>query len=604
MPQKTSPFIQGKYGWTFGESGWHTGMDENLLKFSYLHDRNVDGIVAELPTPPVNGTAYFNTTDNAIYFVVDGTYYTTPVPQWFEFHLRSDGTTYQFDGDSVNVVPSTEDLSSQFDALGTAAYNNTEDFANAANLADIVNPALGAALVGYKGRTLANKLSDIINVKDYGAKGDGVTDDTAAIQSALTSLGAVTAASRRDLNRTLDLAGKSYIVSAPLSLAGCDGVRISNGTLIVDKTKPFESGRAVLEHLVANTELWGFAVDGVTIQCNQVANGINIQRHQAFKFYNSIILGWGQREYGLQMGPNSYSADACVINPRISGFSVSYADNPVATRTGTGIISNTGDTMIIGGNIDTGKKCISITSSTSIYLAHVWNGSPGSEANAEPNNVGIDITGDAAVAFVGNTFDNCCIVMNGQCLYKHIVGNKFYSNQTQLLYPLILKATATGQAIADLNFQDNQMHGYYDKPVMVDQTNGTYTTLARTFVCNNPIRSFTSANAGYPVSLTATNGTIILPVTTGFFNSDQIVKFNLGARALLLPTYDDVLAVSASIYYTSAQTTNVANGVQWVRYDKATGILSIKCTAAFNGRLKIDFDQTYASKLWTPEVAS
>ncbi len=112
MTQQTAPFLEGKYGWSLGESNWNLGMDENLLKFSFMFDRNIEGIVSSLPAV-VNGTAYFLTTDNRLYFGASDTWYSTPVPKWSEFQIRATGEVYQFDGTDITLIPSNLALESE-----------------------------------------------------------------------------------------------------------------------------------------------------------------------------------------------------------------------------------------------------------------------------------------------------------------------------------------------------------------------------------------------------------------------------------------------------------------------------------------------------------
>lgn len=172
MAEKTSPFLEAKWGWPYGSNGWNTGADENWLKFSYMFDRNVDGIVSSLP-PAVNGKAYFNTTDNRFYFVVDGTYYSSPCPKWFVFTIRDTGDTYQFNGTGVTILPNINNMQDDIDSLfgedGASLIHNAP-----------------AANFSYD---LATWSSRIIYAEDWeGVDPTGVEDSSAGINSAVAHL--------------------------------------------------------------------------------------------------------------------------------------------------------------------------------------------------------------------------------------------------------------------------------------------------------------------------------------------------------------------------------------------------------------------------------
>lgn len=75
----------------------------------------------------------------------------------------------------------------------------------------------GSSLVGFlqsgtgaTARTTQAKLRDVVSVKDFGAVGDGVTDDTAAIQTALNNV--------RDTGNALSFPSGAYKVTSTLTL--------------------------------------------------------------------------------------------------------------------------------------------------------------------------------------------------------------------------------------------------------------------------------------------------------------------------------------------------------------------------------------------------
>ena len=165
MVQKVDPFVSLNWGWNDGESGWGAGMNENLITYSFFHNRRIQSIIANaslLPLSPVDGEAHFSTADKTVYFRADGVWYFTVPPIGMEFILTTTDTTYKYDGNSL-VIKTLEDFgvtpfgSSLLSAVDAPAGRTVLGLGNVDNTSDLNKPVSTATQ-----SALDNKVTTVI----------------------------------------------------------------------------------------------------------------------------------------------------------------------------------------------------------------------------------------------------------------------------------------------------------------------------------------------------------------------------------------------------------------------------------------------------------
>lgn len=437
MPQLQSPWIEAAYGWNYGEDNWNTGMDLNLLKFSVLFDSNINGAVASLP-PPVNGEAYFNTTDNRLYFVVTGNFLSVSVPKWFVFKDKTTGVLLRFNGTALEEVSSMDDLANALDvdkgaALVGRGCQVVESIASL-RLLDKNSASQTALVIGYyqKGdydpciyyydpldtSTADNggtvivaadaarwKLvtSQEVSVSRFGAKGDGVTDDTAAIQAAF---------SNTSVRKITANPSKTYRITDTLTLNKTNvEVDFNKASILLDDATGLKS------HIVVGngvSQRNGILLKNITFSRNQVAtSGYAID----FNFCGTVKVE-GCRVFGQ----SRIWAGVRFRRTIISHFLDNYIDNTVRYGIyliGTDASANrTIDTVINGNRIEGGVTAVE--SSDFVEGLFVRD-------NIFYNTSGIGVVVDAtsntnglvSFKFQDNDFDTCA----GGGLYMDKVGN-------------------------------------------------------------------------------------------------------------------------------------------------------------------------------------
>lgn len=159
------------------------------------------------------------------------------------------------------------DLSAEKVALHQAATKQDLEAPTGAALIGSVSSGTGAVQ-----RTVQSKLHDVVSVKDFGAKGDGATDDTAAIQSALNAV------SGSAYGLEIYFPAGIYLVSSALiisTVAGF-GTKISGagrGRTVIKRHQGFPAGDIFFANTVSNApSSWLEIADLMIVNANNARN--------------------------------------------------------------------------------------------------------------------------------------------------------------------------------------------------------------------------------------------------------------------------------------------------------------------------------------------
>lgn len=354
-----------------------------------------------------------------------------------------------------------------FVPVGTITATDVQAAIAAVSTSSSASTVYNQGSTGAVNTTVAGKLRESVSVKDFGAVGDGTTDDTAAVQAAVTSCTSLGGSvyvppgtyliTHLTLVSNLCLHGAGPGVStlkqknaSNLDFIGTttlNHVTIRDLTFNGNKTNQTSMGAGIVlsasDVVITNCEVTNFHAYGIYLvngtgckisDCTVTSNasvgilgGVAANNYVDLVIANNVVALNGS--HGICLGNGS---TANVTRATVTGNDV--VSNGQSTSGGGGIWANVGSQFVtIAGNMvsaNLGDNIGIMTSTNTSVTGNVSYGATG--PTVDPVNSGIAISFGCSNITVANnicgTNSACGIIVRGNSSYVSILGNVCYNN--------------------------------------------------------------------------------------------------------------------------------------------------------------------------------
>lgn len=341
------------------------------------------------------------------------------------------------------------------------------------------------SFVDQKDASLAELLAttgDTLNVKSFGAVGDGVVDDTASFQSAADALA--------DGGSLVIPGDATYVISSPVEFSGKTGIRvIGQGGILscvtTEATSDGEDGCAL--YFLNCTD---FRVDGVRFAFNiptdltescllikggtngRITNnvcdganwaGIHIRSTQRFIVTGNVITNSGFPDFpDSTVGPGIYIATTSQ-NGTITGNTIFRCFHGIGTQDG-GTVENV---TIANNNIRNSVfSGVEIDDGTNIVVS--GNTITNDNRYALPESIGIVVDSSDDVTIIGNTISE-----------MYLYGVHFHTSSTRwTVSNNVISNTGTRGIFGNSTkgvISGNVVHDIYQLSLTISSVSGTFT---------------------------------------------------------------------------------------------------------------------------------